>query len=909
MADVCPKEGIPLRTIALNHGISDMTETNRFIQGFQSQKVHMSFREYLKSQGISSVISPKSQVQDFPHRNIGTRSSHRGIKRFTKVGGRHKNALRHMRGRTNTSHRSTSTTHREGGGAISGVGGTVVHHANPISANSASENSEFSVTPAETDKSNMHCMIGIPIEIEQGDSIEGTLAILKRGMLAIVVSGSRTFSSLLTEHVALTINYVIEAYKLFEEKKTHTKTEESLKALLNQVNKWRSRYYCTALKAGGYDKDETKALFRLFEDYIREHLMLVKQFADATFKNDTESGERAEVQLLGDNLISICENLANITGPSDKYDERMDKIQRLWKEHISCTIEYVDARQAGMEDFNDSATKCLNQASKLGHIIDIFARDGSADLREEHHRHKKQLAIVGECMHEEGESCGKCKGGSPLDVPSEVNEFIGTSLAKRKRAKRYLQKNGTHYRKKNAPHKGKLMKRKYIIVGDNLSPEHMEIADKFGCALVDFTKRIQEEPVGSRMVAHAVLADSIISKCFEECGKNGSIQTEEEVNEKIGTMISGLSAALCSSLEMAAIYQPTEIERGSPMHIEAKAKAERQSYDSSVPLFDEYPGARIAHAELVYSSLHDIKHFPINGVRNEGDDSPESIKKQWMNVAAPLTLLQEYPELKNGTKVPMCTYLGCSSSYQERKKNNPSYHMMPPEVMIQAILTQEEKDEECKRDCPHLKDYRCDEVSESAAQLASLFSADSIDNKDRNIISMEFGYSMLQAFEENKRGQENEEQELRGGRYCSIKGIRSKNFYDSVASLVHNLRSCDFVSNNETLRKKVEAHIQQSYNHIDRLITPKDGNDTDAGGDLGYIREFAQTGKSNSVVVDISKRKKIRQEEQSARPLEIYNLPKIRSLADLSSGSEDEDEDEDESSSFSRVQFTQENMF
>jgi len=896
MSAVCPKEGLPLKTIAINYGIIDAHKQSKLISGFQSQKVHLSFREYLQSIGATSkVLSSKPKedttANDFPQRNlIGSRSRKKTVKRFNKTHGKKHSALRHVSGgKSRKGYVHTSTTHRAKGGAIRGVGGMVVRQARPISACDAAESNVEIMCSDPNANCQSHYNIGVPIPIDDSDSIKGTVAMLQHTVL-LVAKHKRTVSSLFIEHVALTIKYVMEAYSFIRKNdaEAEKRAADVAKELLDQVKKWKYTFMCIAFKAGNFDKKEAMTLFGQFSEKINEHIVFAKNFADATYLEDSDVRQQAQADLLGRNLELISEYLAAITGDDDDDMEgRRDAIKKLWEGHILCTAEYVDAQMTDERAFKVAALKCLKQGSILGSAIDAFARENSHDLKT-YGEEAEVKSSMRDCDHSKDEVCSKCFDNKHFDSSAlllQHEEAIGVSAAKRRRARRYIEQHGTHYRKKKHPGKGRLMKRHVILLGDKLADEHVDMADHFGETFVDFTKRIQEEPLGSKMIANAALADSIITKCFEKCGEQGDVECEDDVNKKVGTMVSGLIGALCTSLEMASIYAPDEIEHGSVEHETAMAVADRGGYDSSVNLFQEHPGARIAHAEMVHSSLNDISHFPVNGVR-EGD-SIAAIKKQWQHVSAPLYLVNDYPELKN--KVPMAAYLGESAAYQEKKRRDPSYHMMPTEIMVASVVKAQEENVGSKRANPLLKEYCCEDVSEPASHLASLFASSGIDNRDKNIISMEIGSAMIQAFEDMKDGERGETQDLRNGRCCSIKGVTPKNYYDTITSLVNYLRGTDFVSNNCPLKLEVDEHIAQSYNHVDRLITPSKPQKPVSCGRLGLVREFAATGKKNAVVVDIDNRKDARKSKVSpisSASASFGSSKKMLSLADIASDDE-----------------------
>jgi len=909
--------------------------------------VHLSFRTYLKSlckDDCSPSVSDKDQTStsDFPQRNIGTRP--RNVKHFMTVTGRKKHALRHVSSKSRRGYQHTSTTHRKKGSAISGIGGMVVRRSGPINSNSAAVGTgsdatiQISSSPSEaSDKEEVccmdHCDIGNPLSVESSDSIEGTLALLHAGVIAIVVSGSRSASSLFVEQVALVIEYIMESYKFENEDGDIERKNEAEKVLMKQIDKWETRFYCMAMKSGGIPKDEAKPLYRLFAKEINTHLKYIQEFIDATYNNKESKKRKAMSNLFGENLVSISQTLASITGDDDNYESRFSKFKKLWRNHIKSIEECVKARMYSKEAFNKTATKCLEQASKLGHKIDKYATEGSADLRyhKEHHKsseskiEEEEEPFIGECSHGLGETCENCEMD---DMAS-----IGVSSVKRRRARRHIAQHGLYYKKKKNPGKGKLKRKHLIFVGSRLADEHLDNADNFSEEFVGYTKRIQEEPKSSQIVAHIALADSIINKCFEQCGQMGEeedLTDEDALNAKVGAMVSGFTGALCNALEMASIYQPKEMVSGSIEHEELKANANRCGFDSNCPLFEEFPGARIDHAELAYTSLNDIHSFQINGVRPEGDETLKSIKKQWKDVTAPYDLWVNYPELKVSTEIPMSTYLSSSTSHQEMRRRNPEYHMLPTEVIVQTI---ESAEHESKNDGtfdslnrPSLKDYQSEEVAEPASLVACLFTASGIDNKDKNTISMEIASSLVGAFESRKRGESEETQCLRGGKCCSIKGIGAKPFYDTIAQVVNHLRSSDFVSNNDFLRKKVQGHIDQSFNFVEHLITPPEGS-LKGIGPMGLINDYASTGKKNAVVVDISRRADDAcSEDMSCKKKQPMNIcttescignkeePKriIYSIADLVSTSDEEDcgeDEEDFSSSESGEDYSEDKPF
>lgn len=912
MSSVCPKEGVPLKTIAINNGIIDAHKQSELIKGFQSQKVHLSFRAYLSSIGAAASTSKESQSIDFPQRNIGARSN----KHFNKTHGRKRGAMRHTSGgKSSKGYTHTSTTHRVKGGAIRGVGGMVVKQARPISARDAADSNVDIMRAKSFVDNSAHYKIGVPVPVDDSESIEGTVAMFA----ALVVSKhKRTISSLMIEHVALTIKYAMEAYKFIrkDEKEAESRASNTVRVLLAQMHRWKYTFMCIAFKAGNFDKKEAMALYGIFVEKMNEHIGFAKDFVDATYLDDQDAREEAQANLLGDNLEHISEHLAAITGDEDDDMEgRRDDIKKLWEGHIICTAEYVDARLSGEKEFRHAAFKCLKQGSTLGSAIDALASENSKDLKS--YGKEGIEASMKDCCHTKDEVCDTCFEQTPFASSalfSQHEEIIGVSASKRRRARRYIEQHGTHYRKKKNPGKGRLKKRHVILLGDEMADEHVEVADQFGEELVNFTKRIQEEPLSSKIVAHAALADSIISKCFEKCGEHGEIESEDDVYKEVGTMISGLAGALCTSLEMAAIYEPEDIEHGSSEHLAAMSVAERGGYDSSVNLFQEYPGARIAHAELVHSSIFGIRNFEIHDVRS--DDSTEAIKYQWQGISAPLYLIEDYPELKN--KVPMSTYLGESAAYQERKRKNPSYHMMPTEVMIASVAKAQEETSSSKNTNPNLSEYCCNDVAEPASHLASLFTSSGIENRDKNVISMEIGSSMVQSFEEMKEGQSVEKQDLRNGRRCAIEGTTAKNYYDTVSSLVHYLRASDFISNDFPLRSEVEAHIEQSYNHVDRMITPVHPAKPFVGGRLGLIREYAATGKKNAVVVDIENRQAARKGKDSAissTSASTGSSKKMLSLADIASEEYSDDEYDcfedvnDSDDTYSRVRIEHDTLF
>lgn len=961
----CPVEGISLNTLALNYGLSDPLQVSNLIESFESQKVHLSFRDYLDSvskennccktscetvSGNTDAYSPSSlkyqvSTKGFPLRNIGARSKKRGVKHYKKVHGKKPHAVHHVsksKGRSDYQH--TSTTHRAKGNAISGVGGVVVKHTGPISAKSAAEPLEVDFSPGTNTACDEHCKIGDPVSINQQENIEGTIAVLKAGMIGVVIQSSRSASSLFVEHVAVTIKYTMEAYKYIVERKDNEKElDKAEENMFRQIENWQSRFYCITMKSGGFDKTEAKALYKLFAEEINKHLMYAKNFIDATYENDEDSQQSAREKLLGENLIVISEYLATITGGEEGFEDRMKEFKDLWKEHIMCTAGYVSARMKSDEKFDEAATKCLRQGSKLGNVIDKHSMEGSADLRRRRKVEMEREESVGECIHGEDEMCGNCCEYDDSDYEEERSELetsaiqkeidysdddydddeisssesrfakpVGVSLAKRKRARRYVKKHGIHYRKKKPPHKGSLMRKQVIFVGDNLADKHKDSALIFAEELVRFAKRTQEEPQSSMIVSHAALADSIITKCYEQCGQDDLEQftSEEEVNKKVGSMISGFTGALCTSLEMAAIYQPHDVVRGSSQHEDIKVKAEIGGYNSDVPLLDEYPGARIAHAELVFSILDNIRYFPIKGVRKKGDESSESIKNQWQKVIASHFLMKDYPELKAATKVPMSAYLRCSTIHQENKRRDPDYHMLPTEVLVQSIASAQNNSRNKKDKRPLIEDYKCEDVAEPASQIAALFSAKGVDNAKKNIISIHIGSSLIGKFEQMKSGEDKEIQELRGGRYCSVRGITSKHFYDTIAQLIHHLRSSDLVSNDASLRKEVEAHIKQSFNHVDRLITPPDHNIKEHIGKHGLVQQFAKTGIKSDVIYDINRHKKctssLKKGKQSIKTNADTsfcpsnggnsNKKKMLSLADIDCSSDEEEIGSDETS-------------
>ena len=139
---------------------------------------------------------------------------------------------------------------------------------------------------------------------------------------------------------------------------------------------------------------------------------------------------------------------------------------------------------------------------------------------------------------------------------------------------------------------------------------------------------------------------------------------------------------------------------------------------------------------------------------------------------------------------------------------------------------------------------------------------------------MEVGSSLISAFENMNGSTTNERQELRGGKYCSTKGVSPKQFYDTVAKVVHHIRSSDFVSNNSSLKDIVDAHISQSFNHVDKLLTPENTPTSPQVGVHGLLREFAATKKVKPVIVDITRRSPIKM--TSRKEYEDETIPTSR---------------------------------
>ena len=788
---VCPVEGISLDKIAGHHGITDQFEIDNLTKEFEGQHVFLSFNDFLvdketekQHEELNGRHSPTLQSSE-----IGARS-HRTFKRYTRVVGKKKGTVRHLKGKSHKGRQLTQHVRKPKGHAVSGAGG-VVQIKSPINANKASNKSdEMRISPDD------HSDIEKAVPIPNNKNIGEVISFLHAGIIAVVIQSSRSVSSLMCEHVGLTIKYVIEAYNHYKKEEDSSKMEKAKTEMFNQIDNWKSRYCLMARNSAGFSKEDSKSLFRLFKEFIEQSLLYVVDLTEAVFQDEPEVSNRVQDLMSGDTMLSIVENISNVTGPEDeqKYKKRYNKMLKFWGEHVNCTKKIIFARLVSEKDFNETALNCIKQGTSLGHKID-------------------KLALMG--------------------------------VEEQKREKEFPKKISSHQTSKEHSF--------------HLTYETSPI-DDFTDGLVDFSKLIQEEPPSSQMMAGHALVDSIVAKCYEECGKDSEICSKEGIDHdalqhKISSMLSGITGVLCVGMECFAIYQPKMISKGSAEHYIALEQAEKGGFNSSTPLLEKYPGAIPSRAEEIFMSLKNIEDFPVKDFQIDDPENIDDIKSKWINVRAPRYLVTDYPELKTQLEVPLSEFLDAPTSVLEKRRLDPVHHLLPVELVIQSVLEAEEKDVGHTRKVPKISDYKCGPLAKSVARVAVMISSASAEKK--NELGLEFGSALISSFEKKKRGNSSDTQPLRRDSACSIKGIVFPQLCSTIASVINGIRHTMPATTDPKLLNEINSHIGQSMRTLRELITPKKENQFD--GPLGYITKYYDVYSNNTppsdVVVDISSRK------------------------------------------------------
>ncbi|HEC64554.1 MAG TPA: hypothetical protein ENI23_04605, partial [bacterium] len=240
-------------------------------------------------------------------------------------------------------------------------------------------NSQWSLPSEKEHKQEKVESSGLYPKIEQTES-SGLYPKIENPDHYILPAYKKTFKELMREHVELTIELLIAATSVIQNKdpkKTSKLKRMKVRAIDNLIDN--KKNWISQMELRGVSPLVSKEWYNpgppnpYGSGIFLDHSLSVLRFFEALAINgelpSQELKEKQDVEvdfLLGDNLTAISKFWAmkDVAGADES------RLFTLWRRHIQCTAKYADSYLSKSEEFKQDVMSCVEQGEEIGTFID-----------------------------------------------------------------------------------------------------------------------------------------------------------------------------------------------------------------------------------------------------------------------------------------------------------------------------------------------------------------------------------------------------------------------------------------------------------------------------------------------------------------------------------------------------------